>query len=274
MAVTASSDGLRWPLRLLTLALFAALAFLLVRIVMSLTNPESLWRNDGLNTSSPIAVSQTAQNFSFKSDPFNRTRKDVSVVQEVLNQDVPETTLNLRMTGRIAGEQGSAILRTSDNKEAVYKIDDEVISDVFLKAVNKDFVVLSVNGQLQRLTFERDEDVGLKTPVTKTASKVSALTPNIAMTQNVVSLLQNVNLRRSMKNGRLEGYKVKSNRPDVDLSKFGLKKGDIVTQVDNKDITQGRIDFLKLFQEAAQKGQVEVTVLRNGQSQKIQLGSN
>ena len=144
-----------------------------------------------------------------------------------------------------------------------------MISEVFLKAVNKDFVVLSVNGQLQRLTFERDEDVGLTH--TKTPFQDVAVVPST--NPEILSLLQSVNLQRSVKNGQLQGYKVKSNRPGLNVSQFGLKRGDVVTEVDGKDITQGNTDLLKLFQESSQKGHVDLTVLRNGQTRTIQLGN-
>lgn len=272
MAVKATTHRQQWPLRSLALILLLALAYVLVRIVITLTNPEILWQNEDISLTSPTTITQTSRNFSFASDPFNNANADTIVDDEVINQDVPETTLNLKMTGRISGEQGSAILRTSDNKEAVYKVGDEVISDVFVKAINKDFVVLSVNGQLQRLTFEQNEEGKLskqEIPVLQAPNL-----PSSGLNEDIFSLMQNISLRRSMKNGRLEGYKVRSNRPDIDISKFGFEKGDVITQVGGKNLTKGRIDFLTLMKQAAQRGQVDITVLRNGQTQKIRLGSN
>ena len=271
MAGIAASKSLKWPLKLVFLTLLAVLAYFVAKVVISFTNPESLWESGDLQSSAPVTSSAKAQSYSFTSDPFNSSKVETVIDEAVLNADVPETTLNLKMTGRIAGDNGNAILRTSDNKEAVYKIGDEVISDVVLKAVNKDFVVLSVNGQLQRLTFERNEDIGLSGP--KASSAPKTISPKPKQSVDMLSMLQNVNLRRSMKGGKLQGYKVKSNRPDVDLTQFGFKRGDIVTAVDGKDITQGNIDMLKLYQEAAQKGQVDMTVLRNGQTRRIQLGT-
>ncbi len=272
MAVKATTQSLQWPLRLLAMVLLMALAYLIVKIFITLTNPESLWQNENISLSSPTTITQTSRNFSFTSDPFNSANADTIVDDEVINQDVPETTLNLKMTGRISGEQGSAILRTSDNKEAVYKVGDDVISDVILKAVNKDFVVLSVNGQLQRLTFEQNEEGKLSRR--EIAVLQAPNLPSSGLNEDMFSLMQNISLRRSMKNGRLEGYKVKSNRPNLDITKFGFEKGDIITQISGTNITKGRIDFLTLMQEAAERGQVELTVLRNGQTQKIRLGSN
>jgi len=46
--------------------------------------------------------------------------------------------------GRTTGlnGSGSAILRTPDNKEATYSLEDEILPGVTLQAVNKDFIVL------------------------------------------------------------------------------------------------------------------------------------
>ena len=177
-------------------------------------------------------------------------------------------------------------MRTPDNKEGNYRLGDEIVDGVTLQAVNKDFVVLDVDGQIQRLTFERGDDTGLvnktadteETPRTSitvnsptSQSPATAQSPEIS--GNVSALFQNISLRRVMKNGQLTGYSVKANRPGVDLTPYGFSKGDIVTAIGGTDITRGRPDFLNLFEQAANSGGTEVTVLRNGQTRTIKLGT-
>lgn len=280
--MTAILHNLNLPMRLVALVLLAAIFFVFAKIVVTFSNPESLWTGHSVEARAVEVSANGSQNFIFSTDPFNRSRQDNVVEEVIIDTDVPETTLNLKLTGHIAGEKGSANLRTPDNKEAAYRVDDEVISDVFLKRIEKNYVVLSVNGQSQRLTAEQDELSGFtNTEINPEDFFDDEDEPNIAPTSStgqfsdeVMLMLQNVSLRRSVKNGQLEGFKVKSNRPDLDISKFGFKKGDIITQVSGKNLTNGRLDFLKLFQEASQQGNVEITVLRNGQSQKIQVGAN
>ena len=89
-----------------------------------------------------------------------------------------------------------------------------------------------------------------------------------------MTVIQNLSFDRSIKNGQVQGYTIKTNRPDFNVRQFGIEKGDLVTEIDGKDITTKKVDFLSLFQEASQKGNIEITVLRNGQSKKIELGSN
>jgi len=274
MLVTISSHNLTWPIRLMSVTLLAVLIFVIVRIVIAFTNPESLWKADDFPSTRPALSSVNSQNFSFTTDPFNASADVVQIEDEFLAFDVPETTLNLKLMGLVTGGNGSAILRTPDNKETGYKVDDEVISDVILKSINKGFVVLSVNGQNQRLTFERNEAVGLTQQTSETKTSPEVPRSNETLAKNVGLLFQGLNLRRSVKNGQFQGYTVKPNRPGVDVQKFGLKKGDVITQIDGQDLTQGRPDFTSIVKNASQQGGVDITVLRNGKPQKIKLGAN
>jgi len=115
-------------------------------------------------------------------------------------------------------------------------------------------------------------------PVISVKRNVSGAAPPSApssptISADVSALFQNLSLRRVMKNGQLKGYSVKANRPGVDLSPYGFAKGDVITAIGGTDITRGRPDFLALFDQAAQSGGTEVTVLRNGQTRTITLGT-
>ena len=287
MAAVSTDRGMTWAARLIAAALVLALSYILMKVVITYSNPESVWQQPALNPiSEQSAQLKGAQSFNFTSDPFNREIEAANEALVEIGEDAPETTLNLKLTGRTAGSNGTAILRTPDNKEGNYRLGDEIVDGVTLQAVNKDFVVLDVDGQIQRLTFERGDDTGLvkktadteETPRTsitvnspRSQSPATAQSPEIS--GNVSALFQNISLRRVMKNGQLTGYSVKANRPGVDLTPYGFSKGDIVTAIGGTDITRGRPDFLNLFEQAANSGGTEVTVLRNGQTRTIKLGT-
>jgi len=287
MAGATTDKGLSWALRALAALLCLALIFLAVKTIIAFTNPESVWKQPAIAS---VAVQEQSvrggQSFEFRTDPFNRSAETAPEIMTEAGEDAPETTLNLTLTGRTAGTNGTAILRTPDNKESNYRLGDEIVSGVTLQAVNKDFIVLDVDGEMQRLTFERGNETGLmasaetegdiKSSVTVSRPKGSSalgVEPSAAISGDVSSLFQNISLRRVMKNGRLSGYSVKANRPGVDLSPYGFSKGDVVTAIGGTDITRGRPDFLALFEQAAQSGGSEVTVLRNGQTKIIKLGT-
>jgi len=279
-----------WIIRAVIAVMAILLAFLIARIVITFTNPESIWDSPKLAVNAPQSnASRGTQDFSFNTDPFNRTTP--TAIEDILDEgeDAPETTLKLTLTGRTTGlnGSGSAILITPDNKQARYRLEDEILPGVTLQAVNKDFIVLNVDGQVQRLTFDRGAETGLiiKTAETNDAKPVISVKRNVSgavpatvpsspnISADVSALFQNMSLRRVMKDGQLKGYSVKANRPGVDLSPYGFSKGDVITAIGGKDITRGRPDFLALFDQAAQSGGTEVTVLRNGQTRTIKLGT-
>lgn len=294
MGQAATQNGMTWAVRLIGAMLVLALGFVIFKTIITFTNPESVWESP---VTAPISAQNSvaggAQTFAFTTDPFNRKIAPIAEVIAEVGEDAPETTLNLKLTGRTTGPDGTAILRTPDGKEGNYRLKDEIVPGVTLQAVNKGFIVLDVDGQMQRLTFDRGEETGLmvktadsEAPQSVVTVKVSANTSGrkaaqqrqggvqpAAISADVSTLFQNISLRRVMKDGQLTGYSVKANRPGVDLTPFGFAKGDIVTQIGGTDITRGRPDFLTLFEKASQSGGTEVTVLRNGQIRTIKLGT-
>lgn len=287
MATATTHRGIEWAFRLFGALIIFALGYVIVKTIITFTNPESVWEQP---TIAPISLQNTSgeglQSFDFTTDPFNRVNPvETEVIAEV-GEDAPETTLNLKLTGRTAGSNGTAILRTPDNKEGNYRLGDEIVPGVTLEAVNKDFIVLDVDGERQRLTFERGDDTGLmkKTsadedaPQTALAFKVSSEESIVqdqtdAIPSDVTQLFQNVSLRRVMKDGYLTGYSVRASRPGVDLTPLGFSKGDVITNIGGTDITIGRPDFMALFEQAEKNGGIDITVLRNGQIRTIKLGT-
>ncbi len=290
MAKAQTAIGLSGVIRFIGLCLLAVLGYLLFRIVMTFTNPESAWQQPVMGTAQAGAVSAYSnQSFNFASDPFNRSAAEIAQVIVEIGEDAPETTLNLKLTGLITGENGNANLRTPDNKEAGYRIGDQIISGVTLQAIYKDYIVISVDGQIQRLTFIRGEDSALapqtanvqtamqsaitrsvRSPIQPASSNSPAVTP---AKKDALTLFQDISLRRVVRKGQVKGYGIRPNRPGVDLSEYGFEDGDIVTRIGRTDITQGRPDFLALLAQAQSQGGVDLVVLRNGQEQKIRVGA-
>ena len=285
MAIAKTNLGVNWIIRLAVAMLVVALSFVIVKAIITFLNPKSTWRQPAITSAaSQKTITRGIQNFKFSTDPFNRTVAAEPQIIAEIGEDAPETTLNLTLTGRIAGSDGSAILRTPDNKQGNYKLGEEIVSGVTLQAVNKDFIVLDVDGQIQRLTFDRGDDTGLiKKPALEDAKAQGRLSVKVPAGETPISgqakdipkdvsqLFQDISLRRVMKDGHLTGYSVKANRPGIDLTSFGFSKGDIITNIGGNDITIGRPDLIALFEQAEKDGGMDVTVLRNGQIKTITL---
>lgn len=273
MVKPAETYALRRPFLAVELALVMLIAFLLVRAVMAFSAPESLWTEI---PSTVIAVDQTRQsqtgNFNAGFDPFHRSV--AAVVPVDTGSDAPETSLNLKLTGLRAGADGVAFLQTPDNKQRAYRIDEEIISGVTLHSVSPNFVVLSLGGRLERLTFAREQENTLLAATPQTGSQVVTLsTPQVSTKITPQSFMSSVKLDGVVKKGRLQGFRISARNPSVDLSAFGLQDGDIITKVGGTDLTSGQPDIASLATSLRRKSSTEVTLLRGGRSLTLKVGS-
>jgi len=160
---TKSKSSISYVVRVAKIALLALIGYIFAKTVILFLNPEINW--EPLASPEQKVTNTSAsqpQNFNFSTDPFGVSAQNNDALSGENfvydpNFDVPETSLNISVKGWIAGEFGSASLQTPDNKEASYRIGETVMEKVTLEAVTSDYIVLNVKGELQRLTFERDD---------------------------------------------------------------------------------------------------------------------
>jgi len=275
MAELAVNKAAKWGQRLVILALIALIAYWLVKALILLFNPQSGWTPIAVNpaTQNMAANGQSEQSYDFSFNPFNREQPLETTIDIEIGQDAPETTLNLKLSGLRAGPEGSAILKTPDGKEGVFYLEDEIVTGVILKAVNKDFIVINVDGQVQRLTFEREAGMALKKrsdePRINNAPRIQSGSGNV----NPGDIFKMISLKRVVEGGKLKGYKVSPNRADIKLSQFGMDSGDIVTNIAGVDLTQGRPDFQQIMKRMREQDGATITVLRKGTTKSIRLGA-
>lgn len=243
------------------LACLGLVGYFLAKAVIVFLAPESAWVAPKF-ASGPIAsgVSTSTANYDFSFDPFHR---DMPVVVADIGGDAPETTLNLKLKGYRAADDGTAILMTPDNKQAVYKIGDEIIANVVLKAVTSEYIVLSQNGRLERLTYENN-----KTSVLSSA----AIAPVAAEALSLEFLLSAVNLVPEMQGGKILGYKIMPKSAGLDLSSVKLQSGDVITQVGNVDLTKGTPDLGRLMRTMKASKTASITLIRGGQKMTVKVG--
>ena len=288
MEIANTLKGLGGTQKTLCLILLAALAYLCIRIAITFINPETIWAQPEIGVTAPNPVQrQGGDAISFTTNPFNRGNIAPPVAFDTfdLGEDAPETTLNLVLTGRTTGENASAILRTTDNIEAVFRIDDEVIPGVTLQAVNKDFIVLRVDGQIQKLTFERPDRTNLQREHSSKTTHGNGRNPGLLKSATQVKIsnsnaadlastfFQNFNLQPEIRDGQLVGYLINGNQPGTNLAQFGLNKGDVVTTINGINIAKNQAALGELFKNITTAKDVEMTVLRNGQPHNIKFGA-
>ncbi|MBT3592601.1 MAG: PDZ domain-containing protein [Hellea sp.] len=262
--------------RFINLLIVCAIFYLLAKSTISFISPSSAWvplRLDIKNSESSLIPDK--ETFKFEVDPFNRKITDGPITQMQIVQDAPETTLNLVLTGMISGPNGIAILKKSDEKQKSYKVGELIYPGVVLQSVQKNYIIIDVDGKIQRLTFNREEITGLSyrnddLKSNKGLNKESLVTRSSDF--DVDLLFQNLSLRRVSEAGKLRGYSIKQNQPNMDLTKLGFLKEDIITAIDGVDITSGSPNFVKLFEQSRKSGNVVMTIIRNGKTKKIKIG--
>ncbi len=276
-------------LRLLQVVFLLLLGWVLMRAILLIVTPESAWTPLPQVSSVDTANSgDTIRSYDFSTDPFHLAKSE-SVETPVFADpgfEVPETDLNLVLTGRTVGEPGSAVLKTPDNEERSYRVGEEVMSGVTLQSVAVGFVVLNVRGELERLTFLREESTGLglmredmeqatstnRMPTETQSREIKPQAIPVMNSLKTTDLLQSVRLNPKFENGQLIGHVIQA-RGDVGaLKNFGLKAGDMVTAVNGDSLLQGRLDLQELAITLSKAKQVELDIIRDGRPQTVQIG--
>ncbi len=273
-------------LRVLQILLLVALGWVVIRAILLLTNPESLWTTlPNVATVSPSGSSVSERVYDFSSNPFRLpASNETETVVRAEGFDAPETTLKIRLLGRISGSSQIATLRTPDNQEQSYTVGEEVMNGVTLQNVYPDFVVLKVNGEVQRLTFQRDEKTGLsETQIDRVSQSVSIpgnaseesnpITTNPTEQIDASALMKSVQLNPNFESGTLIGYEIKARSGAANLEEFGLQSGDIVTAINGNSLLQSQPDLQGLIANLKNANQVKLDILRDGSPVTVQIGS-
>jgi general secretion pathway protein C len=281
-------ESLPLVIRLVQILGLIALGWLLIRALILFFNPESAWTS---LPAVPNAVNgnsaQVQQTYAFSSDPFA-----MAITSQVGGSnsisfddglDVPETDLNLVLKGRTVGNPGSAVLQTPDNQEKSYRVGEDVMNGVTLQAVRAKFIVLDVRGELQRLTFLRDSTTGLVAERTEPTAVIAPATVKKIKVQNngVIGSASGVNASELLKTvkfnpyydqGRLSGYSVSSSKGEAGLKQFGLKAGDVITQVNSTSLLSERLNLLQLAASLRDAKQIKMQIIRDGRPQTVNIG--
>lgn len=254
----------------LQLALGLLCVYLLSRAALAFIAPESLW---DAPPSAPLAASPIAAMQAARLDPrFDAFHRDAAqdVIVEI-GTDAPETTLNLKLYGRRAGKDGTAILDGPDKTQKVFGIGDEIMNGVTLKAVNSDHIVLSQGGRIERLTFAREGKNMLTAPDTQTDVIETPITI-LPESMTADRFMAGVNLAPAIEDGRLKGFRISPKNGTVDLADIGLVSGDIVSAIGGVDLTSPTLNPADIPAQLSGQSQVRLTVLRGNETVFIDLG--
>ncbi|MEM7304719.1 MAG: type II secretion system protein GspC [Pseudomonadota bacterium] len=220
----------------------------------------------------------------------------VNQAQLQLEEDAPDTSLNLTLSGVLALGRGDgyAIIEDQARKHKFYQIDDEVISGVTLNSVYSDYVILNRSGRNEKLSLPRATAKGLENINRNTNSqKQSALPPVTKQTpqqqayaefgvepedddsllvdiedllEDPTSLPDYVSISASSDaNGAFQGYRVEP--ADTEgatlFYDLGLMDGDIVVSINDVKLDNPN-KASQALEKLVSSNSIELTVLRAG----------
>lgn len=243
--------------------------YLLVRLGLAILSPSSLW-SPVLVAAPPQSVSVPTGSYDFSYNPFE-VGDDTSEegVAPPPGTDAPETTLNLTLVGLRSGENGTAFIRTPDNQDKNYYIDDEIMPGVVLNGVFPNYVLIRVNGQTQRLTMDDARDQRQAGQASPPRAGLQTL-----RTADAQTLLSQARLSVAMDdNGNRIGVSIEPRTPALNLTSYGLQQGDIITRFAGQNLSSGLPDMSVLRRVANSGRPVDVDILRDGKPMTITIGN-
>lgn len=216
----------------------------------------------------------------------------------VQNQNAPDTSLNLTLSGVLAlGDgEGFAIIANESRKHKFYQIDEEVTSGVRLTAVFNDYVLLDRGGRSEKLRLPKATLNGLNQPLNPSPinnNRRSAAPSPMARTTTTATSTANpdeeeltstlANLRTELsknpasigkfmlitpendtESGKFKGFRVQPNQESSALFyDLGLMDNDLVLSIN--DITLDNPNKgTQVFQQLINAKELAMTVLRDG----------
>ncbi len=190
-------------------------------------------------------------------------------------EDVPLSALNLRVAGVRAAREGgvgAAIILTPDNRQAVYRVGEEIINGVTLREVRQDRVILWRNGAAEALLFGSESlsvisrDPGAaptgRAPVAPTPEQGGEDIPRVAL----ADLLAGVAPGRPED----EGVLVNPRGDGVAFAAAGFQPGDTVRQINGQDI-DGATQLTQSLSGIPRGSVITVTIEREEAGQTVRF---
>src|SRR5690554_753975 len=198
------------------------------------------------------------------------------VVETVV--DAPDTTLNIRLTGVAADEDGKlslAIVASGRSDERKYRIGQEIenTNGATLHAVYPDRVILNRGGRLEALRLPKEPSGAAPraasriAPAAPAASAPAAPVENATFrdlaNENAPRLTDIMRLAPQYEGGQMLGFRVNPGRNRQAFESLGLQPNDVVTQI-NGIVLDDPNRALQVFEALGESVQAEVTVVRDG----------
>ena len=261
--------------------------FILIFLI-AITLGKLFWSffDSGVNESLPKAAPVAANTIKPKPrSDFDRKLAQLHIMGKATPkskgkvQSAPDTTLNLKLLGVLAGgkEYGYAIISSGGNKVKHYALGDDIPGGATLHAVYADRVILERDIRMETLRLPRAQAQGFSKKSVSKSKKVTTPTPAGATSfetlgqfrqeimKNPVRLTEFINAtpEKDSATGEFKGYKLSpSKNPDM-FYQLGFQPGDVVIDINGVPLDQPD-KGPRAMQTLANATEVTMIVMREG----------
>lgn len=234
------------------------------------------------NQPNKIAANIINQNlFGQYTNNTNNTQNS-NIINQPAIENLKETQLTLLLKGTVSGNNGPpslAIISNNSDEEKVYSINDLVAPGISLHSVYADQIIIDNNNELEVLklpkelventpTVIRNSRVNKRTSVTQISK--TAIAP---LSQFGTKLADTIRPTPYFSDGAQLGYRVYPGSNRKQFMSLGLLSGDLITNVNGVALNDAQ-KAMTIFQEIENENQVSLTIIRNNESQKINISTS
>ena len=235
--------------------------------------------NSIANQPNKIAANIINQNlFGQYTNNTNNTQNS-NIINQPAIENLKETQLTLLLKGTVSGNNGPpslAIISNNSDEEKVYSINDLVAPGISLHSVYADQIIIDNNNELEVLklpkelventpTVIRNSRVNKRTSVTQISKTTIA-----PLSQFGTKLADTIRPTPYFSDGAQLGYRVYPGSNRKQFMSLGLLSGDLITNVNGVALNDAQ-KAMTIFQEIENENQVSLTIIRNNESQKINI---
>ncbi len=197
------------------------------------------------------------------------------VVNDVPQEQVAETKLNLELTGLVRSDdlsQYAFAIISAGGEEKAYWVGDALPGQgtPTMSAIRNDNVLIERAGGYEQLTMKETESTRTARSSLPSATPSSLRQLRNELTRNPASFTDIVRPQQVFQNGQLVGYRVYPGRERQKFVELGLKPGDLVTAINGQTLDDATRSA-QVFRDLATATQIDVTVERNGQPEVVSI---
>lgn len=276
---------LRLAVEFILIVVLALLAARLIWIIASPSDSVATYTERPLpspmrSAGSTLAIS-TDRTVLINQNPFDQGE------EEIIVQDVPETSLNLQLDGlRMStegGGAGNAVIRTPDGTGSNYRVGDQILPGVTLERILSDRVIINrdgadetlmLGGRGAGLSVISDDSrvvsdagsVGASANAGGEATTPSELSGRLAGPEELFGA---INAGPVMTNGSVSGYRLNPTGSADIMRRAGLEPGDVLLQINGTSVSN--LDMSDVIDRISSMQTVMLELNRNGSPRTVRL---